>query len=181
MSRCSIIVFEDGIGSLEKQYSNSWGGAAYIWNCLYDRYLKRPDRPYDSWLMAFKENDNRLWNMIEEEKYPIFIRAVLASTFDYAIIRNKNFKTYAKHLEEFVKDFPPNGVYCHLADWANFIKDCEYEAIGFHTTSVADNLWLHYDEETDDSIFYNIDSGDKHFEVYERFGSLNEEIKNADS
>ncbi len=167
MGYCAIITFENGLAKHSIEFRNPWGGASYIWTKIYDRYFKDPKKEYDSWLTGYP-NDKRLWDLDAQKNWPFFVQVVNLSTFDKAIIRKKNYKRYAEHLREFFKEFDQNGPeVCHLLAWADFIENCEAEAVGFYATSVGSNLWVKYDEEMDISIPYNINTEDQHFEVYE--------------
>ncbi|MHC4844391.1 MAG: hypothetical protein ACYTEE_11360 [Planctomycetota bacterium] len=165
MSYCSIIEFEDGLPARETEYKNAWGGAARIWTPLYDTYLKDPNNEYDSWLSTMKPE--KLWDLADRKDLPMHLRAVLSCTFDYATIEQKNFKRFAEDLRQFREHFPPNGVVCHLIEWAHHIEQSHAQAVGFYGTSVSDNLWWSYDEDTDQMIPYNLDRGEEHFEVYD--------------
>lgn len=166
MSYCQLIFFKNGRPNDSIEYRNSHGGAAFVWSNLYDKYLKDPNKPYDNWLSRGIE-DRSLWDLAKNQEIPLFMRAVHASMFDYAIVRQEHFAVYAKHLEEFVNYFGTQDFECHLLSWAQVIKDSKAEAIGFYGTSVAENLWYSWDEEKDKSIPYNLKKGKKHFEVYD--------------
>jgi hypothetical protein len=49
MSYCEMIEFKDGLPAIHHQFENSWGGAAFIWTALFDRYLKDPTAPWENW------------------------------------------------------------------------------------------------------------------------------------
>lgn len=173
MSYSQVIAFRDGKPAEVLECRNAWGGPAYIWTSLFDRYLKDPFIEYDSWLSRFSRNDNSLWQLVDREDIPAALRAVHYSTYDRAIIRREHFQQFAADLREFVATFPTTGV-CHLPAWADFVEKCDAEAIGFYGTSVSENLWFidkeqtEADEDDEDSIPYDLNTGDKHFEVYDR-------------
>lgn len=172
MSACAIIGFKDGAAVAREECQNSWGGAARIWTALFDKYCKKPDIPYDSWLtrgmLGGGEDTDELWKLAYNTDLPRFERAVLASTFDYATIRQENFYQFANDLLRFDKEYPlAEGVSNHLPYWGEYIVKHEHEAVGFHGTTVTECLWNVWDEETDDYIPYDLRTGDKHFEVYD--------------
>jgi hypothetical protein len=108
------------------------------------------------------------------------MRAVHASTFDYAIVFNDHLQQFAKDLREFVAYFGTDSSVCHLLSWAEFIeKNLEIEAIGFYGTSVSENLWFKYNEETDESIPYDLETSDKHFDVYDQIEAMDAEPVSA--
>jgi hypothetical protein len=167
MSRCSIIEFRDGLPAGAVEYGNSWGGAARIWTALYDKYLRDPQVQYDNWLTdSTKPGSRRLWDLVVDSRPHEFEKAVHYATFDRFIVERKNFTRFAKHLREFAAAYPCTGV-DHLPAWADFIEKSTADAVGFHHTSVSENLWFAWDEEKDESIPYDLRTGDTHSEVYE--------------
>jgi len=169
MSYCEIISFKDGVVGNSLECSNSWGGAARIWSVMFDRYMKDPAVPFDSWLSVLSSptRSKILWGLADRQDLPIFERVVYASTFDYAIVFSKDFKTFADYLDQFAKAHPAPGA-CHLMAWNDFVLSCEGEAIGFYGTSVGENLWNPFDEEKDCHTPYDLNTGTKHFDVFER-------------
>jgi hypothetical protein len=165
MSECSIITFNEGEVSDIVDFQNAWGGAAGIWTCLYDKYLKKGE--LDSWMM----NSDELWRLGKDKRLSECERAVLIGTFDYATIKLENYPKFAKHLREFRETYQQEfvGKVCHLAEWAGYIEKCEDELIGFHATSVSENLFLEWNEEEEESVVINIDTHERVFEVYEHF------------
>src|SRR5690242_1122243 len=108
MSYCAIITFKFGRPDQQIKYGNAWGGAAYVWTALYDKYLKDPAIAYDSWLTDFRENQGkRLWGLAYRTDLPAYERAVNFSTFDYAIVRREHFERFCADLREFVTMNPP--------------------------------------------------------------------------
>lgn len=171
MSYCAIIPFIDGKPQTPVQYKNSWGGAAHIWTALYDKYIS--NRQPGGWLCG---DTDALWELANRQDLPVVERAVHAATFDYAIIKKENYKRFAEDLRTFIAKYPVSreDQICHLPAWADFIESCEAEAIGFHGTSVSNNLWECFDSEKDEYVSYDLNKETKHFEVYEE---LNKELK----
>ena len=170
MSHCEIIAFKDGKPDESLGCSNAWGGSAYVWDCLYNKYLKDPRKEYDSWLNAGLAggSDRRLWDLAKRDDLPSFMRSVHASTFDRAIVSRENFKQFAADLREFVAFFGRGERVVHLETFAKFIDEHpEAEAVGFYGTSVSENLWYSYDGDKDESVPYDLSTGESHFEVYE--------------
>lgn len=172
MSYCSLIYFRDGKPFAESEYRNAWGGAAKIWSDLFDAYLKRPSVPYDNWLTRCAGNDSSLWDLAKRRDLPMFERSVHASTFDRAIIRREHFQQFVAHLRDFVSKYPAGDKVCHLLAWADAIESSDAEAVGFYGTSCSCNPWYRFDEENDESIPYDLTTGDQHFEVYDWIESL---------
>ena len=176
MSTCSIIEFRDGLAETAAEFGNAWGGAARIWNSLYNTYLKDPNSEYDSWVSAFTRNNGEpLWQLREREDIPFFERVVLVGTFDKAILRRENFSKFAGHLREFVAKYPAPGA-CHLNKWADFIEKSDAEAIAFHATSVSSSHWWIRDDD-DDGRPYDLNRDNDHFEVYDYFTAADHFVK----
>ena len=170
MSYCQIILFKDGLPSNEAmEYCNSWGGAARIWDSLYDAYLKDPSKQHDSWLFG---DSKKLWELASRPDLPGVERAVMAATLDRAFIRRENFEQYAHDLREFVRRYPVSPARVdHLPDWACFVMTCEADAIGLYATSVSDNPWFRHDKETGKYLPIPLAEG---FEVYDWIAEQNQ-------
>jgi hypothetical protein len=194
MSYCQIITFKDGIPDKRQEFKNSWGGTAFIWDVLFDKYLKK--NQYDTWLGNAGKADSPLWSIAANPKLSLVERAVHISTFDRAIVKQENLQRIANDFRAFRKLFPNDGRICHLNEWAGFIElNLNVEAIGFYGTSVAENLWYIYPSEIEvnsdnkkidavvrtlgneeeEPIPYNIRTMSLHFEVYEYLKELTEE------
>jgi hypothetical protein len=166
MSYCAIITFENDVAKGQINFGNAWGGAARIWSVLFDTYLKKGQ--YDTWLNEKRMLD--LWSLASSDKLPAYARALLASTFDYAVIRREHFEQFCNDLAEFDKRWPTKGnISNHLPAWRLAINGLpsRVTAIGFHGTSVSSNLFEGWNEETDESTWYDLRTGDRHFEVYD--------------
>jgi hypothetical protein len=168
MSYCQINVFKNGLPEYGEEYRNSHGGHSRIWTALFDKYLKDPTIPYDCWLTR-SLHDRSLWELAHRKDLPLFERAVHTSTFDYAIVRRENFERYVAHLREFVDTYPAGNYVCHLLAWADFIEGCDedVEAIGYYGTSCGEDLWFVWDGDKEESVPYDLNTGEKHLEVYE--------------
>jgi len=169
MSYCEIIAFTDNKPDKSQEFSNAWGGAAYIWDNMYAQYLKDPSKEHDIWMF----NTNKLWALASQQDIPSNLRTVLMSTFDYAIVNQENFPEYIQHLQEFIEFFGTGNQVCHLKGWSEFVQRhmLDAQAIGFYATSVGENLWYTWDEEREESVPYDLSVGDKHFEIYEEINS----------
>lgn len=173
MSHCEIIEFKDGKPVSSAEYKNSFGGAARIWDALFNAYLKDPAKEFDSWLTRNMRDpsDRTLWDLAKRDDLPPFERAVHMATFDRAMIRRENFARFAGDLRQFVKKYPAGDRVCHLSAWADRIAASDAEAIGFWMMSVSDNLWQEWDEEADESVPYDLNARTDHFEIYDRLPS----------
>ena len=174
MSYCAIITFKDGKAKDAIEYRNAWGGAARIWNALFDKYLKNPSIPYHTWICP--RGTQALWGLAKNKMIPIFERAIHVSTFDLAYIRRENFTKHCGYLRKFDETYPVCGQVNHLKTWADKIETLDCEAIGFHGTSVAENSWINWDEEKDGSEKVPLSEG---FEVYEWLGDVSSKEENS--
>jgi hypothetical protein len=169
MSHMTLYEFRDGRPRAAQEFKNAWGGAAYIWTRLYDKYLKDPADATDSWMISCQRlgEQSPLWELPRNIDKPLqlFERAVLASTFTRAIVVRANFPPFTEHLSQFVREYPPNGGACHLLDWADRISISVADAIGFAMTTTADDPWFRIGEDGE-LVAYNINNDKQHFEVY---------------
>ncbi len=163
MSYCELVEIRKGKASGGFEFMNSRGGSARIWASLYNRYLLNPEIPYDGWI---NDRSNRLWRLANDSQIWFGDRAVLASTFDYALVFQEDFKRHAFNLRSFASRFPSGRCVCHLIEWAKVYESSPAQAIGIYGTSVGDNLWQPWDEELDESVPYDLVTGDRHLDIY---------------
>lgn len=167
MSYCELIEFREGKPADSLECRNAWGGMAFIFSALFDVYCKDPNIQYDTWLTK----PDRVWKLANKPEIPVHLRAVLCSTFDYAVVYRADFKRYAADLRTFAAWAGTRNTVCHLLTWADFVEKSDAEAIGHYATSVGDNLWHTHDDETDSTIPYDLTTGTKHFDVYAEFSA----------
>lgn len=175
MSYCAIISFKDGLPQKGIEFRNAWGGAARIWDALFERYLKNPNIPYHMWLT---DKGNSLWPLAKRHDLPMFERAVHASTFDLAYVGKEHFSRFSNDLRAFAERYPAGNKVDHLIAWSDVIEHSDAEAVGFHGTSVAENPWCNYDDETDEMIPVSLAEG---FEVYDWLEAQLAEAMNQDN
>ncbi len=173
MSYTELKVAElNGFVETYQEYRDAWGGLAYIWNSIWNKYLKKGD--LDTWLI--EKNHKRLWDAVKDEKIPGWIRLIHASTFDYIIVEYNKLPIISRYYKKFVETFPPPPAGCHLIEWS---EDCmkiynEYNSnncagICFYGTSIVEDIWEDY----------NLSKSDKHrflFEEYSEKLGLNDEM-----
>lgn len=142
-----IILLNEPV-KIYQEYSNSWGGFAYIWESIWKKYLKRYE--YDTWLN--ESNHERLWQSINDNSIPEWIRMLLITTFDYAIIEYEKLPLLVQYYKDFVELFPPEKKVCHLLGWRKNCLDIfennnniNCTGICFYGTSVCDDYWMDYD------------------------------------
>lgn len=170
MSYCQLIIFKDGKPSYGIEYRNAWGGAARIWDALFEKHLKNPNIPYHSWISG---DQQPLWDLAKRETLPMHERAVHASTFDHAYVRRENFPRFCADLRAFDAAYPSGPKVSHLSAWADALEKLDAEAIGFYGTSVAENPWMKYDEAKDESIPVPLSDG---WELYDWLDKSNAKL-----
>lgn len=153
MSHTELVPFVNGLPTSGPEFSNSWGGASRIWESLFNKYIPKRHE-HDSWLLR---QDNSLWDLIRDERLPIFERAVHGFTFNLFYVARNNLARFASDLREFVKNNPVGEHYVdHLSAWADWIDANQgIDAVGLYGTSVGENLWFRYkapENEDDDNI-----------------------------
>lgn len=168
MSYTELVLFREGLAEHGPEYGNSWGGAAFVWNKLFDLYCKQHE--YDNWMMG--PSADKLWKLAGNRELPMFERAVHSFTFDNAVVKQENFRRFAADLRSFWEKhgLGYEGI-CHLLTWADYIEASDAEAVALHATSVNSHPWIQYDEEKDKMVPYSMTAGDKHWEIYEELES----------
>ena len=172
------IVKSNGKVDTYEEYGNSWGGHAFIWDSIYKTYLKNPTIEYDNWMTS--DNQQKLWDSYKDPKIPTWVRTVMCSTFDHAIVEFDKLIEYADMLDMYSKEFGNPERVDHLPAWAKACRDIhkkgEAKGICFYATSVSDDPWCDFNEESEEYDLYDINTGDKHFFVFESMEDISKEI-----
>jgi len=156
MSYCSLKVAHKRCVKTYQRFQNSWGGHAYIWDSIYKKYLKDPDKPdwQDNWLIMASKHDSKLWHTHEDLSIPQWIRTILVSTWDWSITERDKLPKYAGYLRRFCDVFPSGeNAANHLPSWAREIETIYKEKPGcvgicYHATSVSNDVWDGYNPST---------------------------------
>lgn len=165
MSTTSLVEFRTGVAFDCHEFNNSWGGASRIWDSLFTAYIPKQSE-YDNWMTA--AGDGRLWKVWSDARLSESERLVYWFSCDNAIVRSKDFAAMAAALRDFVVLHPIVGRVCHLEGYAKVFDECQGDAIGLHTTSVCENPWFDWDENKEESVPYNLLTGDKHWYVFDK-------------
>ena len=161
-----VLMNNDGPTGYVFEFGNSWGGAFYIWNAIFNRYMMDEVKyEYDNVLSMMSKEDERsqeFWDLYKSDRLAGFERTVLSFTYDYALVYKKDFEAFAEDLRKFSAKYArffPNML-CHLDSWSKVFemkKDGpEVEAIGLYATSVGDNFWYTWDEEKEEDIPFDL-------------------------
>lgn len=164
MSYTSMMMFRGRKPKTEIRYGNSWGGSARIWDALFDKYLKDPKLPYDTWLTG-GEKAQALWGLAKREDLPMFERAVHTSTFDRAFVLRKDFARFCADLRAFDAAYLVQQRVSHLVKWAEDIEKCDAktQAVAFYHNSISDNPWLKQEKDDGELVYRPLSDG---FDVY---------------
>jgi len=165
MSSTSLVEFKDGVADECHEFCNSWGGAARIWDALFETYIPKKHE-YDMWMTAAQ--DERLWQVWKDERLRECERIAYWFCCDNALVKRENFAAMASALREFATLHPVPGKVCHLEAYAKVFDSAKCDAIGLHATSVCENPWYEWDQEKDESVPYNFLTGGKHWFVFDR-------------
>jgi hypothetical protein len=93
---------------------------------------------------------------------------VLIATYDRYIVKAEDFETFAASLEMFEEALGDGQRVCHLKRMAEDVRklakeDPEATGVCWYPMSVAENYWIiGYDEETDESLYYDFSTGTDH-------------------
>jgi hypothetical protein len=160
---------------------NSWRGAMAIWIFLEKKYLSKyvPD-----WALAGESYSRttvmgsgngpikEIWDLFKSPKVTKSDRIVLGSTFDNVLVKVKSVDKVLQAFREFEGETT-------LKEQADIIeqaikKDPEIVAIGWNQTSVNGDTWASdsFDEEKEESIGYNLETGTRHWFLVEAIEDL---------
>ena len=145
MSRTEIYVARShGCFYMEGEFSNSWRGAMWIWNKLWNEYHKKTHE-YDEVIIG--DNLSKLF----KEYRPLITpteEVVLLSTADYIAVAGKDLDALADAFDAFVV---LHGDGSSLTEQAEFIRglDDDVEAIAWNQTTVCE-FWNGGDPEIGD-------------------------------
>jgi hypothetical protein len=152
---------------------NSWRGGMAIWRILEEKYLagiySPPSAPacIPYRCIGFKvEVLKEILALFDNKAVSVIDRIVLGSTLDGVIVKKEDFPRLIEAFNAFEGE-------TNLKEQAVVIKKLlENEncvAAGWNQTSVNGDTWdcYGYNEETDESIPYNIFSGDEHWFLFD--------------
>lgn len=163
---CTTIyaIFPDKKGFVDfRDFSNSWGGAAFVWDNLKRRYESDLPEGDPSDLFGW----SRVWEYDEAGgKMEPWERNVLRSTYDRAVLRRYDFRLMAHDMEVFKRAYYEAGKACSLGEQAECLRELFDKGalyVAWNQTSVVGFLLGgDYNEDTDDEIPYDIDKGEEH-------------------
>lgn len=138
---------------------NAWRGAMYVWTDMAKRYWKLEQFP------LFGDGEqSKIWNTHKHHKIPEHERIVLLSTMDGAVVFGRDAKTVADAFARYAQEHPESS----LAEQAEILRTSEVppnDAFAWQQTSVGDFWGSNWDEAAEDTVWYDLQSGTKHFDV----------------
>jgi len=143
---------------------NGHRGAMYVWNQIAKDYFGEDRFPIFDQALASK-----IWNAKSSDGLSDDECIVLASTMDKAVVNHAGitrlieaFKNYGERQE--------NSSYSEQAELLSNIDISDGDFIAWQQTSCGE-FWgdIDWDEEAEETIFYNPNKGDIHFDVISEF------------
>ncbi len=162
---------------------NSWRGAMAIWGIMENKYLEPLPKPiwmndkdykrgYSRTCQQPSFNDDApnpmkpIWDLWTNKKVNRIDKIVLGTTFDNVVVMLDNIKETIEAFEKFEGE-------TSLKEQAETLKeslsDKDLIAVAWNQTSVCGDTWTNYNynEETEESIPYNIKNQDKHWNLFD--------------
>jgi hypothetical protein len=159
---------------------NSFRGAMLVWKTLEEKYL--PSFPKPVWMpsdskeyvsrtsmMMMPNAMKEVWDLIDSDKLSFNEKIVLGTTYDNVLVKAENISRVIDAFNSFEGDTT-------LKEQADIIsqtikniteQDEPIVAIGWNQTSVNESPWSDYSEEEDEDIGYNLETGDKHWFLFD--------------
>jgi hypothetical protein len=187
MSYTEIYGFDqEGAAYLAAEIKNSHRGAMAIWRFLEEKYLPGIYRPShvpenipDERIEAYcgykptRCNDimndkamKEIWNLYCGDKTTRNDNIVLGTTFDRVIIRKSELPEVIKAFNEFEGE---TSLKEQAEVLSKMYEDEKCVAVGWNQTSINGSTWVNYgyNEDTDESIPYNLNKGDIHWFLFD--------------
>ncbi len=159
-------------------------GAMMVWMKLEEKYLPSLSPPL--WASTEEEKSRYhsrtskmmfgnegphpmqpIWDLGRDEKVDKHERIVMLTTFDNVLARKED-------LPQIIEAFNSLDFESTLPEQAEILKtvldDDDCIAIGWNQTSVCGDTWINYggyDEENDEEIPYNINTGERHWFIFD--------------
>lgn len=169
MSYATLMSVIDGeVVATDHEYRNSHGLYTATWQALARRYYYYPEgvSPYTKIILHPFDNWERLWDEVASGDLEIepWEFNVLCCTYDYTLILGKSVPIVAESLARFDERYRSKDKVGHWQAMARDLNNLNgADAIGYEM-SITDQ-WSsagHYDENTDETKPYNINTGSLH-------------------
>lgn len=157
MSTTTVYLITKG-GKLKEagEFQNSHGWGPYVWSAVSEKYLG--DAAF--WLInGGREEGKKFWALWKDARLPAHWKAMMLMTFDWAVVERTRFKEMAEHIRKFVADQKPSGFVNHWPAFAEIMEqhanDKTVMGLCFWGTTLSENKWRTYDEETEKTVDHN--------------------------
>lgn len=166
MSYTEIVGFnKEGDAYSQADIHNAFRGAMAIWRAMEEKYL--PIGRFRRCVMGSEKDMREIWDLARSDKVSENDKIFLASTFDNVVVKKKDFQKVITAFREFEAE-------TSLKEQADVLEemlaDEDCIAVAWNQTSVNENTWLSgggYSEKTDDYIPYNLNTGERHFYMFD--------------
>jgi len=175
MSSTEMFYFgEKGEANSLAECSNAWRGAMAVWRTLEQKYLPPGEKNIFtgepmSRTSSFENEDaiQEIWDLIKDDKVSFEDKIVMGTTFDFVIIKKENLPRVIEAFRNFDKI---NKCTTSLDEQANALEKAHQDpnctGVAWNQTSVCSSWVFSYDDD-DELVRYNINTGDKHWELFE--------------
>lgn len=178
---CTELFKFNKIGEAEYlgEVKNSFRGAMAVWDILDRKYLSPLPKPF--WMeqtdydqrgysriceMSNPQIIKEIWNLFNDKKISRCDEIVLGTTFDNVVVMRENINEVIKAFEEFDGE---TSLKLQAEILKEALNDDDLIAVAWNQTSVNSDNWCNYsyDDDTDESIPYNILTQDKHWSLFD--------------
>lgn len=90
-------ITKKGNFKLVMEIQNAHLGAMWIWNVLFDKYLKSEK--------SFSESFQKIWDLIKSPALTKDEKVVLCSTFDFFVLKHEDIDIFINSLGKFIESF----------------------------------------------------------------------------
>jgi len=173
MSSTELIGIKDGKASdVLGEYRNSHLAGSVIWDYIAKNYTRFERMP-----ISYNEKDLReFWDCWKTADHmPEWAKIVLLSTYDKVYVKRENLGKLIDAFVKFDETFPNT----HCGSYAKDLKVNidKIDGCCWYLTSITDDPWSEWDEETEEYVPYDFSSGDDHWELFEAM----DEVQNHES
>jgi len=153
-------VNKDGDCEIAGEARNAFKGAMFIWNEFSKEYLGK------DFEMFFSQ---KTWGLQSDPRLSRNERIIMKTTFDNSMVRKANIPILIEAFAEFIVTHPSDNIKTQIEIFKKLLDE-DILAICWNQTSVNNNPWTEYKEDTDEQIPYNINGGSKHWFVFDDLG-----------
>ena len=169
MSHTTIYKFPaEGPAEEFESYRNAFLSAMAIWLIAAENHLGISKE--NSAGFIFTGGVKKMMALIEDKTKPAYLRAVIASTADKALVKRENFQKLAAHFREFqAKEAKDRATHCiaQAETLEAMLKDPTAVAAGWQQTSAGPDVWEVLDPKTQEHRNYDLSKDSGHWFIYD--------------